>query len=362
MFGLATMSQILQDQERDRLTHILMGLRNITDGAHSRRVFIEDIAHLGRLIPGMNLPSPSSRLFAWALVGHCERFGQLPERPKHHSLGALLRAMLNLSDELNNEDASFIAGLILHYSLITDTDYLNELYSQYPVSGQVRQAPLETFSPSANAERVDNRPVFEDTIKPTFDFNQTFNQPSQVQPPSKTINGRLPMIPPPNDGDKNNLLSSLITLFREKPWSIPLVALVLILLAFFTVSGKIGIPGLPKSNTPETESPEKSKVTVNLFCTWKSQGKLTKPIEAAAVTAKSARTGDPINVLGKGIDSDGRISFEMEKIDWASITIRHPDIRDSQIQIPNIKVTESDSDLKKQNYTVSRNNCYFDAK
>ncbi len=131
-------------------------------------------------------------------------------------------------------------------------------------------------------------------------------------------------------------------------------------------------PRNPEKEVPEKEVPEKEvpvkqensspKVTVNLICTWKSQGNLTKPIEAAAVTATSMKTGDSINILGKGIDSDGRISFEMKQNDLVSVTIRHSDIRDSQVTIPNIKINEDESSLKEQNYTVSRTNCFFDRK
>ena len=107
-------------------------------------------------------------------------------------------------------------------------------------------------------------------------------------------------------------------------------------------------------------SETESKIIVNLFCTWKSQAKLTKPIESAAVTAISMRTGNSIDILGKGIDSDGRISFEMGRNDIVAVTIRHPDIRDSQVQIPNIRIDKSEEELKELNYTVSKTNCYFD--
>jgi hypothetical protein len=168
---------------------------------------------------------------------------------------------------------------------------------------------------------------------------------------------KIIMIPPSDN--ENNWRTSLIKLFRENPWISLIPAALVVLIVFSVASGKVKIPGYIE---PPTKPESDKKITVNLLCAWKSQGQLTKPIESAVVTATSMMTGNSINVLGKGVDSDGRISFQMEKTDLVAITIRHPEIRDSQIQIPNIKITESDQDLEKLKYAISRTNCYFDAK
>ena len=157
---------------------------------------------------------------------------------------------------------------------------------------------------------------------------------------------------------KNDWRVSLINLFRQHPWSIVLISLIALALLILVALDRITIPGILE---PQTESSDK-KIKVNLFCTWKSQGKLTKPIESAAVTASSMRNGEPITLLGQSIDSDGRISFEMKKGDLVGVIVRHPNIQDSQIKIPNIGITESDIELKKLNYTVRRDNCFFDWK
>lgn len=165
---------------------------------------------------------------------------------------------------------------------------------------------------------------------------------------------------PPNDNNANSL-SSLINLFREKPWTIfP----VLLILALFVELYFLDIIKPPKKDSnilaKETQDTLR-KVTVNLFCKWRNQGRLNQPIQSAIVTANSVRTGNPINVPG-GIDTDGRISFNMNRKEEVQINIRHPDIRDSQLRIPKIKINESDSELEKQDYTVRRDDCYFDAK
>jgi hypothetical protein len=169
--------------------------------------------------------------------------------------------------------------------------------------------------------------------------------------------------PPNNDGNSDNWQLSLVKFFTERPWgSLLFIAVLGGSLILLVVSGRIKIPGILEPTNQTTEKNEELIVTVNLVCTWKSPGKLTKPIESAAVTVISVRTGRSLNVLGKGIDSNGRISFDMGKADIASVTIRHPDIRDSQRVIPNIEITESDSTLKNQKNAVSRTDCYFDAK
>ena len=210
---------------------------------------------------------------------------------------------------------------------------------------------LDGVEPEVNRRQRQENGMTEEPIKP---------QPRSETTPSRSSSPEGIT----NNGSQDNLLSSIIRVFITKPWSIPVLLGIGLIILFLVASGKIRIPNILEPNPSGTTSPEEpeEKVTVNLLCTWKSQAKLTQPITSAVVTATSVKTGDPINILGKGSDSDGRISFKMEKTDLVEVIIRHPDIRDSQIRIPNIKITESDSELKKQKYTVSRTNCYFDAK
>ncbi|NEO52968.1 MAG: hypothetical protein F6K54_07675 [Okeania sp. SIO3B5] len=191
-------------------------------------------------------------------------------------------------------------------------------------------------------------------------LHEECNQKSIIELDSEE---KLPMNSHPPNDDNDDWKKSIADYPKQHPvLTFLLMAIILGLIGFaFHLVGK-GLITFPDKLEPTNPEEENSLVTVNLFCSWKSQGNLTKPIEAAAVTATSMRTGNSINVLGKGIDSDGRITLEMEKNDRVSVTIRHPDIRDSQVTIPNIIINKNESRLKEQNYTVSRTNCYFDRK
>jgi hypothetical protein len=168
--------------------------------------------------------------------------------------------------------------------------------------------------------------------------------------------------PSSNNGSKNMDLSPLMRLLRERPWIVFVLAGLGIFLLLLVATGKIRIPNVIEPNKSETKSQEEVKVKVNLECKWKSQSRLTKPIQSATVIGRSVRTGEPIKLFGRTLDSNGKIPFVMGRKDLVQITITHPDIRDSQIQIPIIQITESDSELKDQNYVVIWTDCLFDAK
>lgn len=140
--------QLLEQEERRSLIDILAKLYDFTDGGtRSRRVFLQETAGLGRFIPSLDL-SGSPRVVASDLVGRIERFGQLPERPTYHSLGALLDAILKLN-ELRFEDETFVASLIVRYSLIADPAYLESLRERYNIANTevCRQPPIEVIPP-----------------------------------------------------------------------------------------------------------------------------------------------------------------------------------------------------------------------
>ena len=150
----------LSIEERNRLIKIVYNLYDFIEGPRNRRVFIQQTAQLGRFVPGMDL-SGDSRMVAADLVGRLEAYGgELPERPAYHPLGALISAVLGLG-ELPREDAGFLAGLIVRYSLVTDPAYINKLRSDYSISDPVvRQPTLKYIPPLPLSENLQPGPNF----------------------------------------------------------------------------------------------------------------------------------------------------------------------------------------------------------
>ena len=114
--------------------------------------------------------------------------------------------------------------------------------------------------------------------------SNTSDQSTQVE--------RSTTSPSSNNGSKNMDLSPLMRLLREKPWIVFVLAGLGIFLLLLVATGKIRIPGVIEPNKSETKSQE--EVKVNLECKWKSQSRLTKPIQSATVIGRSVRTGEPI--------------------------------------------------------------------
>ncbi len=122
--------RFLTFDERKTLSQVLTGLSVFMDGeARDRRVFLEETAGLGRFVASMKLNSVAGTVVP-DLIGRCEKFGELPERPGYHALGALLDAVLSLG-ELSIKNSSFVAGLVVKYALVADPDYISALQSQY---------------------------------------------------------------------------------------------------------------------------------------------------------------------------------------------------------------------------------------
>ncbi|MBC8444747.1 MAG: trypsin-like peptidase domain-containing protein [Chloroflexi bacterium] len=138
----------LKVEERQRLTGIVAGLYDFTDlGPRGRRELLRQ-AGLARFVSGIDLTG-TPRVVAGDLVGRLEDYGELPDRPGYHALGALLSYLLTLG-ELPREQASFIAGLIAKYSLVDDPAYIDRLYEEYgltevpirPMVAAIPKAPL----------------------------------------------------------------------------------------------------------------------------------------------------------------------------------------------------------------------------
>jgi V8-like Glu-specific endopeptidase len=154
---------LLQVPERSRLTQIVANLYEFLE-PRNRRVFIQESAGLGRLIPYLDLAGPPQTV-ASDLVGRLERLGELQERPTYHALGALLDAMLNVGD-LADEQKAFVASLIVRYSLIGDTPYLQTLQQRYKITGAVvRTLAPASITPRQRTAEFTESPPFETQIK-----------------------------------------------------------------------------------------------------------------------------------------------------------------------------------------------------
>jgi len=107
------------------------------------------------------------RTVAGDLIGRVEKFGSIPEQSSYHALGALLSYILTLG-EIPNDEAVFIATLIIKYTLVADSNYINKLRTQYHLSEAVIREPKPTEPPLL--------PVTSDIIEPKFDVAITEQQ------------------------------------------------------------------------------------------------------------------------------------------------------------------------------------------
>ncbi|MBZ5505829.1 MAG: serine protease [Acidobacteriia bacterium] len=125
--------QFLKVSERTNLIGIVADLYEFLE-PRDRRVFIQQTAGLGRFLRNLNLAGTPEAV-AGDLIGRLEQFGELPDRPAYHALGALLDAILDLGD-VGNDDKRSVAELIVRYSLIADEPYLASLKVLYKITAQ----------------------------------------------------------------------------------------------------------------------------------------------------------------------------------------------------------------------------------
>jgi len=154
---------MLTDQERQKLTGLIEGLYDITDGGpRSRRLLLQQ-SRLNRFIPGMDF-SGSNHLIAADILGKIEDFGHLPEEPTKHALGALLNYVCTLGD-VKQPDKAFMAGLIVKYSLIADPLFVDQLRKDYGIQEPVVRMPepANTAPPAVTAN--DFEPEFQVEVK-----------------------------------------------------------------------------------------------------------------------------------------------------------------------------------------------------
>lgn len=125
-------TQILQRQERIKLTNVIADLYDFKAGGARDRYILMDQASLQRFVPGMNLDGPA-RTVAGDLLSRLEKYGYLTEQPGYHALGALLVYIYDRG-ETPEEDTRFLASLIVKYNLIQDADYIQSLRAQHGIT------------------------------------------------------------------------------------------------------------------------------------------------------------------------------------------------------------------------------------
>ncbi|MCG6137634.1 MAG: serine protease [Nostoc sp. LLA-1] len=161
--------------ERRKLINIISGLPTFRNESDRDR-FIYDEAKLGSLFRNFSFSGKIGPLAA-AVVARLERYGQLEERQTYHSLGALLETMLELhDDELSRENAKFVAGLIVRYSLISNLDHLDKLRQQYGVTDEAIREPLpEITPPRSGIGKEAQEPSFDAQIGSVQELEQVIN-------------------------------------------------------------------------------------------------------------------------------------------------------------------------------------------
>lgn len=127
--------------ERQKLVRIIESLSAFTIGGPRGRLNVIELAGLQRFLPGIDLTGAPGEVAGY-LVSKLENYGYLPEEERnvYHALGALLSYVLTLGD-LPPEKASFLAGLIVRYSLVLDPKYISELRDDYHIADRVVQQP-----------------------------------------------------------------------------------------------------------------------------------------------------------------------------------------------------------------------------
>jgi len=121
----------MNNNEYNKLVNIIAALPDFINGENSRRVLIES-AGLKRFLSGIDIAG-NPRTVAGDLIGRLENFGPLPELSTHHVLGALLNYMLDELGDLPQENAKFIATLIIKEALVTDDKYIKKLCEKYSI-------------------------------------------------------------------------------------------------------------------------------------------------------------------------------------------------------------------------------------
>jgi hypothetical protein len=120
---------MLSQEDRVKLQDIIVRLSEFAQGTARDRYVLMGMAGIKDLASGLDLSGPPATV-AGDVILKVEGHGDLLDRPGYHALGALLKSLLDHRD-LPNEDARFIARLIVKYSLVKAPDFIHKLRDEY---------------------------------------------------------------------------------------------------------------------------------------------------------------------------------------------------------------------------------------
>lgn len=153
--------QFLTTNDRIKLAKTLEGVYEMQLGPAARFGLL-DKAGLRRFAPGTDLAA-APNVLAGVLISKLEPYGMLPNQPNYHALGALVNYVL-IQPDTPQDDARFLAGILVKYELIADPTYMSELRAKYSLdvrpARQVDPSLLPPTEPPAPAAE----PVFDPRV------------------------------------------------------------------------------------------------------------------------------------------------------------------------------------------------------
>lgn len=153
--------QFLSTNDRIKLAKTLEGVYEMQLGPAARFGLL-DKAGLRRFAPGTDL-AQSPGVLAGVLIGKLEPYGMLPNQPNYHALGALVNYVL-IQPDTPQDDARFLAGILVKYQLIADTEYLAGLSAQYGIDVQPARQIDPALLPPTDAPAPAAEPAFDPVV------------------------------------------------------------------------------------------------------------------------------------------------------------------------------------------------------
>ncbi|WP_374686506.1 trypsin-like peptidase domain-containing protein [Promineifilum sp.] len=167
--------QFLNRDDRQKLARVIEGIYDLQLGPAARFSLL-DRAGLRRFVPGMDL-AQSPGVLAGVLISRLEPFGMLPgdpSQPALHALGALVNYIREQNDT-PQDDARFLAELLVKYQLVADTAFLDRLSAQYGLNvAAVRQVD-PALLPPAQAPQPADEPAFDPAVGDQTELEQIVN-------------------------------------------------------------------------------------------------------------------------------------------------------------------------------------------
>ena len=149
-----SVSTFLTPPERIAVRKIVLSLGEFSD--RRGRATLLEFAGLGRFLAALDLNGSPGDV-AGELVITLEKYGELPDQPSYHALGALLAYVVTL-DDLPVASARQLAEIIVKYSLVADEIYLAKLRADFGLTTAAVRSSATT--PPSRAPVSDPRPDF----------------------------------------------------------------------------------------------------------------------------------------------------------------------------------------------------------